>query len=204
MANAAQRALGDVFVVRTPEELKVVADPLRLRLLALLRQAPHTVKELAELLDLPPTRLYYHINQLEAPGLIRVVETRLVSGIVEKRYRASSARLSIDRALLGSGVGGADPALEAMLAAILDGTREGILRSAQAGLIDPGVESPREGGLLLGRRWLRLTPEQAARLYDRLVALVQELEAEAPAPDAPDHAYELLLGLYPTLEETNG
>ncbi|HET7038147.1 MAG TPA: helix-turn-helix domain-containing protein [Thermomicrobiaceae bacterium] len=199
MADPANAARGDVFVVRTPEQLKVVADPLRLRLLALLRLAPHTVKELAELLDLPPTRLYYHINQLEAHGLVLVAETRLVSGIVEKRYRAGSARLSIDRVLLAAGTGAADPALEAMLSAILDGTREGVLRSAQAGLIDPGVESPREGGLLLGRRWLRLTPERAARLYDRLVELVKEFESEEPTSEA--HAYEMLLGLYPTLED---
>lgn len=198
VAGARQYELGDVFVVRTPEQLKVVADPLRLRLLALLREEARTVKELAGALELPQTRLYHHINQLEAHGLVRVVETRLVSGIVEKRYLASSARLSIDRTLLGTGAGSVDPALEAMLAAILDGTREGVLRSAQAGLINPSVESPREGGLLLGRLWLRLTAEQAARLDERLIAVVRAFEAEEPEPEA--RTYELLVGLYPTVE----
>src|SRR5919202_976689 len=90
----------DAFVVRTPEELRAIADPMRLELLALLRERPRTVKELASALDVPQTRLYYHVNQLEQHGFITVAETRLVSGIVEKRYGASAPRLSIDRSLL--------------------------------------------------------------------------------------------------------
>ncbi|MBX6342634.1 MAG: helix-turn-helix transcriptional regulator [Thermomicrobiaceae bacterium] len=86
-------AAPDVFVIRDLETLRAVSDPLRLRLFELLRGGPRTVKQLAAALDLPPTRLYYHVGQLEAHGLVRVVDTRVVSGIIEKRYQATAQRL---------------------------------------------------------------------------------------------------------------
>jgi AcrR family transcriptional regulator len=51
-----------------------------------------TVKELAEALGVPPTRLYYHVKILEHAGLIEVVERRMVSGIEERTYRAIESR----------------------------------------------------------------------------------------------------------------
>src|SRR5947209_14743424 len=72
------------------ETLKVLADPRRKQLIDLLRQDGATVKELASSLRVSPKSLYYHVNLLLKHGLIRVVDTRLVSGITEKRYRATA------------------------------------------------------------------------------------------------------------------
>ena len=55
--------------------LEAFRNPTRVRLLRLLRD-PYTVKGLAQRLDVPPTRLYHHVNVLEEVGLIEVVETR--------------------------------------------------------------------------------------------------------------------------------
>jgi DNA-binding transcriptional ArsR family regulator len=66
--------------------LKAMADPLRIRLGMLLLEGGRTVKELATALDVPPTRLYYHVRILEEHGLIEVVDRRMVSGIEERRY----------------------------------------------------------------------------------------------------------------------
>jgi predicted ArsR family transcriptional regulator len=59
-----------------------------LRIGLLLLEGAHTVKELAAALDVPPTRLYYHVRMLEEHGLIEVVDRRMVSGIEERRYRS--------------------------------------------------------------------------------------------------------------------
>jgi DNA-binding MarR family transcriptional regulator len=40
-----------------------------------------SVKELAEELGEPQTKLYRHVKQLEAAGLIRIAASRMVSGI---------------------------------------------------------------------------------------------------------------------------
>ena len=68
--------------------LKVVADPLRLRIGMLLIDRAMTVKELAAELGVPPTRLYYHVRMLERHDLVEVVGRRMVSGIEERTYRS--------------------------------------------------------------------------------------------------------------------
>lgn len=75
------------------EILKALAAPSRLRIMYALevgRREPRvmSVKELAEELGEPQTRLYRHVKVLESAGLIEVAATRMVSGIMEQRYRA--------------------------------------------------------------------------------------------------------------------
>jgi len=187
----------NVFVIRDLETLKAVSDPLRLRLFGLLQGEARTVKQLAKELGVAPTRLYYHINQLEELGLVRVAETRVVGGIIEKQYQAAVARITVDRGLLTPGAGPVDGALETMLSAILDGVREAVRGSVRAGLIDPTLETPAERGLLLGRKWLRLSPDDAASLYERLIALLTEYAERSSGEDENDLPYEIVVGLYP-------
>jgi DNA-binding transcriptional ArsR family regulator len=68
--------------------LKAASDPMRIRMGLLMLDDGRTVKELAAALDVPTTRLYYHMKILEQHGLVEVIERRLVSGIEERRYRA--------------------------------------------------------------------------------------------------------------------
>jgi DNA-binding transcriptional ArsR family regulator len=75
------------------EMLKALAAPTRLRIMYVLEvggKEPRvmSVKELAEELGEPQTRLYRHVKVLESVGLIEVAATRMVSGILEQRYQA--------------------------------------------------------------------------------------------------------------------
>jgi DNA-binding transcriptional ArsR family regulator len=188
----------DILTISDLETLKVVADPLRLEIFELLRVEPQTVKEVAEALDIPPTRLYYHFRTLEEHGLIRVSGTRVVSGIIEKHYSAAAQRLSVDRSLLSPGDGDAEDGLGVMLSVILDEARSEIRRSARAGLIDLAEEAQGESNLILGRRWMRISPERAHEFFKRLMDLQDEYES---TPDEDAIAYEFLAGLYPTLRK---
>ena len=85
------------------ETLKIVADPRRKQLIDLLRDDAATVKELAGALHVSPKSLYYHVNLLPKHGLIRVVDTRLVSGITEKRYRPTAYLFLFEELGLGAG-----------------------------------------------------------------------------------------------------
>ena len=73
--------------------LRALAEPTRLAILSVLLKPPWprvmSVKELAAELGLSPTRLYRHVRQLEEARLVKVAETRMVSGILEQRYQAS-------------------------------------------------------------------------------------------------------------------
>src|SRR5260370_13390790 len=67
---------------------RALADPMRLRLLECLWGRPQSAKELAQWAGLPPDRLYYHLAQLEQPGLIEIAEyRRLPGGMGDRRDR---------------------------------------------------------------------------------------------------------------------
>lgn len=191
----------DVRIITDLETLQVVADPLRLRLLALLRREPQTVKTLAAALAVAPTKLYYHIKLLEERGLIRVAGVRPGAGPAEKEYAVTAHRLSVDRALLSPNAPASDDALDTFLSMVLDHSKSEIKRSVRAGLIDPDPAIDDPSGLALGRIWLRLTPAEAAEFYRKIL----DIEREYAARHATDNAdpavqrYEMLIGLYATL-----
>lgn len=196
-----------IHVIDDPETLRLIADPLRLRLLELIRQQPRTVTELAALLDVQRTRLYYHIKLLEAHDLIAVDDTRIVSGLTEKRYRVTAYRLTVEKTLLGAPGSGNAP-LDVFLSVVLDETAAEIRRSVASGLIDldrTQENAPHPRGLFLGRTWLHLTPDRLDHFRDRYTTLLAEFAQEEwtddPAtPPASDAAlYEWLVGLFPVV-----
>ena len=71
------------------ETLKVISDPLRVQILENIGLASDagkstSVKQLSEDLDIPQSKLYYHIKLLEKHDLVYVADTRVISGIIEK------------------------------------------------------------------------------------------------------------------------
>src|SRR6476469_1883077 len=91
--------------IDSAQAIKALADPLRLRMLTVVmgdHDRTWTVKEIASELGQPVTKLYHHVNTLEQAGLIRDVETRLVSGIVEHRYASGQRGLEFDDSLYRS------------------------------------------------------------------------------------------------------
>jgi DNA-binding Lrp family transcriptional regulator len=106
-----------------------------------------TVKQLAEELDLLPTKLYYHVNLLEKHGLITVAETQVVSGIIEKKYQVIADNIIIDKNILATEEGPSDEKLEGLLSSIqsfLDSTYKNVEKSLKTNLIEKLVE--KEGG----------------------------------------------------------
>lgn len=181
------------------EALRVYFDPTRARIMQALAGVPRTIQQVAEIMDVPFTRLYYQFNLLEKHGLIRVVERRALSGVVEEKYyQVTAYNFIIDRALLTVGTGAAtgNAQLESVLHIVFDGARDDIRRSAAAGLIDLSQRAPDPRALLLRRGMVRLTPTGARRLYERMLALMETVEAEDEAED--ETLYGFTFGLYPS------
>ncbi|MEZ4616668.1 MAG: helix-turn-helix domain-containing protein [Caldilineaceae bacterium] len=104
------------------ETIKVLADERRLALLRMLAKS-QTVKELSTALDLPQSQLYYHVNLLEKHGLIQVVDTKVISGIIEKHYRTTAHQFRIrNPMLMGSSITNAETT--AIFSSVLDETKE--------------------------------------------------------------------------------
>lgn len=182
------------LVIDDVEQLKVLSDALRLQLLDLLTDEAErgsTAKELAEALGTKQTKLYRHLALLEEHGFVRVVDTRLVSGILEKRYGVTARSFRVDRALLAGA--GSEPALSGVLDGIFDKARAEILDGVRAGLIDVTAPEAERGRMALWASHARLSP-RSVRSVMRQIEKLSAIDA-LQEPDGAD--YGLVLAFYP-------
>lgn len=190
--------IDEELVIKDLETLKVVADPLRIRILEFFHdEKPHTVKQISKALDIAPNKLYYHVNMLEEYGLLRVVDTRIVSGIIEKLYMIVAHTLVVDRNLLSPVSSSGNEALTLMVDTLMDETKRSITESARAGLIDVSEEANPLNKLSMGQWSGRLTQADAHEFIQRLDALLQEFgDREVEEGGKPFH---LFFAFFPAL-----
>ncbi len=186
-----------VLMIGDVETLRAISDPTRLRMLETMvqRQDPAwTVKELAAALGVPQTRLYHHVELLTGHALIRPVERRVVSGIIETRYRVAALTFQLDRRLLaGEGEAGL-VVLHDTLVAVFDSARSELEAALRIGLIDLSEDAPDDRRILLSRGLARLSSPRAAELRRRL----RELTEEFADDDDPDGIpFGIVLAVYP-------
>jgi DNA-binding transcriptional ArsR family regulator len=157
---------------------KALADPLRIRLLEWLIEAPRSARQLADCAGLPADRLYYHLGQLEQAGLIEVAEyRRMARGKVERVYAPAETEPPGDDA---------DPEeTAAFLRSVLEATAMDITaayRARQAG---------RRREVDLHRGALRLTDQALAELR----GYVEQLAARFADPAADGTWTRVVLAL---------
>jgi DNA-binding transcriptional ArsR family regulator len=189
------------LAVRTVDDvdvLKAMADPTRLAILAALMKSRRnlpvmSVKELAAELGEPQTKLYRHVRQLEAAGLIRVASTRMVSGILEQRYQASQRDLALGRGMLKEHAEESVAALQVLLDRFRDGFAAAFLARQRSAAELPDDEAYRVPALTMTD--LRISPAKAAELTARLKEITDELNEEQ-AEDPGGVRVNLLIGWY--------
>ncbi len=192
----------DELVIDDLETVKVIADPLRLRILELFGK-PNTVRNVAAELDMIPTRLYYHVRQLEEHGLIRVVETRLVSGIMERKYQVVAKSLCVAKWLLSPGTPEGQANFQAILSGLFEDIQDDVRDSIREGIIqstDDDDAANRHLSASFSRGHLRLSPQEFVEFRERLEALYEEyIDRPADVWDNPDYqTYTFLSVLFPT------
>lgn len=187
----AVRLVGDV------DTLRAISDPTRMRMLETMVTRPDgawSVKEIAAALGMPQTRLYHHVELLAGRGLIRAVEQRVVSGIIETRYRVSARSFQLDRRLFAGDGDETRQALHETLLAVFDSSRIEVEDAIRLGAVDPSDDAPDHLKLLLSRGVARLSPARAAELRRRLVELEREFDHDDAEEGEP---YGLVLAVYP-------
>ena len=157
---------------------KALADPLRIRLLEWLFEAPRSARQLAGCAGLPADRLYYHLGQLQQAGLIEVAEYRpLARGKVERVYAPAETEPPGDDA---------DPEeTAAFLGSMLEATAMDITAAYQA------RRAGRRREVDLHRVALRLTDQALAELRGHL----EQLAARFADPGADGTWTRVVLAL---------
>jgi DNA-binding transcriptional ArsR family regulator len=197
--------VGAPLAARTVEDveiLRALADPTRLAILSVLMERRDdlpvlSVKEIATRLGEPQTKLYRHMKQLEATGLIRVAATRLVSGILEQRYQASQRDLLFDGSFIRAHADDSEGALNALL----DSFRTGFFAAFRDKRLTPDLVEDAERYRLptMSYSEARVSPARANQIRDHLkevMALIDDKDAEDPDGILVD----VLIGYYSTAE----
>jgi DNA-binding transcriptional ArsR family regulator len=148
------------YDVTSPDQLKAFTDPLRLRVLEVLKHKAATNQQLAEELGEPPARVLHHVRVLGQLGLIRLVDTQVKGGNVEKYYR------SIARGFTLHPSPNLDPELDlAVTSGYMERLREEVMAS---GAVWP------EHPAAMYMRTIALEESRLSEFTDRLLSLLQE------------------------------
>jgi DNA-binding transcriptional ArsR family regulator len=164
------------------ETLKVISDPLRVQILERIGLASDvgkltTAKQLSEDLDIPQTKLYYHIKLLEKHGLIRVAETRVVSGILEKHYQIRARRIRADLDISQNSLIDRDEGMALALASIstmFDTAYKNLEESFKQRLEDTKDGESDPVAMLSSQATVQLSPEEAQQFIDDIQELINK------------------------------
>lgn len=181
----------DVFELRDLDLLGHVTHPVRGAVLRRLKE-PRTVAEVAAAMEVPVTRLYHHVNQLEELGLIRVVATRRVAAVTERRYQASGRSFRVARSLFETSD---DRELSLALSSLFDVAKLGFQRTVETGRYRDIEHLDEHSFLSLGD--LALSPGRRRELVQRLNALVEEFQSDRDHDDPQAEHVALFVAVYP-------
>lgn len=196
-----------ILKIENQAQLKALAEPIKAQIVeSLISKGELSVRAMADCLGFSAPRLHYHVRRLEELGLIAVSGQRQVGNLVERIYRAAARDFVVDSRLLGQGSGeNLETAAAATFAVAEADMQRSIAARAAEKARDPG--SPQRW-FAATRRVLRMGPDRAKALQERLEAFLAELDAYdeglaggsdgSGKADGTD-AYALTLGFSPCL-----
>ena len=185
-----------IQVLTDLEQIRVLADPLRIRILELLCDEELTTKQVARKLDEKATRLYHHVEALERVGLIRLTRTRQNRGTIEKYYIGVAKAFRADaQAFMGqAGTEETGEALEAMVGTITDT----VSREVRQLIKNSGGAELLEDDGLLSFIEINTGQDEIDKLQKKLKKTVMKLADDAAVePAEGDRRYRLLVAYYP-------
>ena len=179
------------------DQVKILADPLRIRILEALCREERTTKQVAKLLGEEPTKLYHHVAALERVGLIRLARTRPNRGTIEKYYMAVARQFRADSrifAAAGTGSGAEGDALQTVISTMLERTSDEMRGLIAKGRGREGIE---EQGVLSFLE-IRTDRKHGRRIQARLMKLLKSLEDPHTGGEKPGaRSYRLTVAFYP-------
>lgn len=174
------------LTVNTQEQFRAISDPVRMRILQIIRHQPATAKQLADRLGATPGAIGHHLNVLEAAGLAQVVALRVMRGIIA-RYYTRTARIflfEMPQEVVDSGV-----------------VNLKFLTDARDELADAILDSKEDVALYCGFPHARLSPAKAEAYSVRLQQLADEFLQEPDDPTGEVYGFSTALFRAPAWQQ---
>jgi DNA-binding MarR family transcriptional regulator len=87
----------EVYEITSVAQAKVFSHELRMKIIkCFMNEQPRTAKQIADELEMPASKVHYHVIELVKVGLLELVDTRENSGIIEKYYLPVAKTFSIN------------------------------------------------------------------------------------------------------------
>ena len=159
------------YEIDSIEQLRAIADALRMRIVDALQEQPMTVTQLGDMLGEAPAKIHYHVRELEKVGLLNLVETREKGGILEKYYQPIARDISVSHNLFLRAT--PDESLAAT-SAWFDQLKDGFQRVFRV-----AIEKKEEAPVLqLSSAILYLTIEEERQLCQQINELFKQYEQQ--------------------------
>jgi DNA-binding transcriptional ArsR family regulator len=193
----------DVMVIDDLETLKLIYDPLRLQILEAFGAEPRSVKQVAADLSMRPNKLYYHVNRLEAAGILKMVRTQIIGHMVEKLYQTAARHFQMKRdnlsAATSADISQARQKLLLGFDLFLRTTERNFTQGLESQQIDLFQNPPHPHALLLWNGYTRLSPSLAIQTQQKILDLLSAIgKAPPPLPEEGSLQYAYAVVFIPT------
>lgn len=164
-------------VTVTVDQLKVLSDASRLRILTLLMESDMSISGIAKALELTPATVHHHIGQLLQAHLIEPTRSEIRGNLVEKYYHVPAT--GVDSSAIWDQLGDAEKVSYRL--AVL-----GMLK----GLVNESIKRIQEKGTVdfeVGRLhfyhvpWRKDAVQQVVEIFGEAQRKLERLEAQAKA-----------------------
>ncbi|RFM22909.1 MAG: ArsR family transcriptional regulator [Candidatus Thermochlorobacter aerophilum] len=185
----------DIYMLRKLEQVRAIADPLRIRILNALCEKPMTTKQVAEHLGENINKLYHHVDALEAAGLVKLVETKRNRGTLEKYFQAVAKHFTLSPVLFEVRLDTEDDLSELTFSSALQATLTELKESLQEGLIKPSSKRH-----FFARQYVRTSRQKAQELSKKLQDWLEE--CEKANTENGEVTYALTATFYPVVSKS--
>lgn len=189
----------DVDVIEDPAAAAAALDPIRARLLTELTE-PASAGALALRVGISRQKVNYHLNALEAHGLLELTEERKRGGITERVLQATAASYVISPAALGEVAADPRRTSDRLSARYLVALAGRVIREVGALSRLADAAGKRLPTMAIDTEIRFRSAEDRAAFADELTAAVLGLAARYHHDDGRPH--RLIVAAHPTPEET--
>lgn len=185
------------FTISDVEQLKSIANPLRLKILGEFSDKARTTKQVAQRLGEPPTRLYHHVDALVNHGLLILQKESPKRGTTEKYYRAVAHQIRVDESCLAEPVFAHGKAR--VIKQMLDTIRHGFLNA-----LDNVSDDTKSRHTTAAAGIVELSEEQIEEFSNSFLTILDQWSkkgAKGKRKSGSTHKYHVAILIYPERAE---
>lgn len=162
-------------VLTTLDQIRVYSDPYRIEILFSFKKfdRPATCKEIADSMGEVPAKVHYHIKKMEKAGVLNLVYTKNINGIIAKYYEPAAENFEIKGNIKG------EDAINGMLAQTYLNTINEIFDKAKCDflkIVQKTAENHNKGKGALQYSDVVLTDDEAEELHNYIDKIIKERE----------------------------